>query len=77
MTMMIEIQQEMVDDIIKQELTASYDYMVSENKAIKELKSIPPYKKEDFEYNKKMIKHLRKVLHYYMTPEEKEAFDAR
>jgi hypothetical protein len=59
---------ETADRLTLVNLKEALKYNVEENDAIKEkylLDDMPDYKLEDFQYNKKLIKALKRVISYY------------
>ena len=65
MSKKFEIDWESADRITVLNLKEALEYMETENKKFRKKKSLSDYEKADFEYNTRMIMHIKEVLKHY------------
>lgn len=75
--MKIEIDFEMKDKILVASLKEDYVFVkqnIQNLKALVKKDETPEYIKLDYEYDKKLLKAIKRVLRYYMVHEDYKAF---
>lgn len=75
--MKIEIDFDMRDKIVLAALKEDYIFVkhnIQNLKALVKKDETPEYIKRDYEYDKKLLKAIKRVLRYYMVHEDYKAF---
>lgn len=63
--MQIEIDEAIIDQIMKTELRESIDYLKIDIKKLKKNKSREKYEDEDLKHNEQILPHLEAVYNYF------------
>jgi hypothetical protein len=71
--MLIEVDPQIADKITLDNLKVAYGYFCDDIERL-EGEDLEDWQCEDFEYAKKMRKALKKVISYYMSESEQEAY---
>lgn len=76
---LIPLPEEMIDQIVKDELLASYKITLDQQKQLQELKDqneFPEWRQEDYDHNLMMLDAFVTVIRYFTTADEfTEMFD--
>lgn len=72
MSKIIELTDEQADSIVVETLKETYEIMYSDMVKITKMNPIPKHRQEDLHDQRKMRKHIRKVLSFFMVKEEYE-----